>query len=137
MSKIEIFYEGGLTTRSVHLESGAEIFTDAPKDNQGRGERFSPTDLLATSLGSCLLTIMGIGAKKLGVDISGSKVSLNKEMSTDLPRRIVKIQVHFSCPRAFAPEIEQKLEKVAKQCPVHHAFNHELQQEFSFAWGLS
>ncbi len=137
MSKIEIFYEGGFSTRSVHLESGAEIFTDAPKDNQGKGEKFSPTDLLALSLGSCLLTILGIRAEKLGVDISGSKVFVNKEMSLDLPRRIVKIQAHFVCPRVFTTEVQEKLEKAAMQCPVHYSLHPELQQEFSFEWGVS
>ena len=135
MSKIEIFYEGALATRSVHLESGAEIFTEAPKDNQGRGGCFSPTDLLATALGSCLLTILGIKAQNLGVDISGSKVSIDKEMSSDLPRRISKIQSCFVCPRAFTPEIQEKLEKAARQCPVHHSLHPEVQQEFLFSWG--
>ena len=137
MSKIEIFYDEGFSTRSLHLQSGAEIFTDAPKDNHGRGERFSPTDLFATSLGACLLTVLEIKAKVFGVDISGSKVSIDKEMSLDLPRRIVRIKAEFSCPRTFGLEIEAKLEKAAKQCPVHYSLHPELKQEFSFAWGVS
>ena len=137
MVQIEVKYEGNLSTRCIHLENRAEIVTDAPKDNHGRGEMFSPTDLLAVSLGSCLLTIMGIVAEKLKVDLSGSKALVTKEMSKDLPRRIVKIQVLFECPRQFSSEITQKLEVASKGCPVHHSLHPELKQEIIFTWGVS
>jgi putative redox protein len=135
MVEIDIRYEGNLSTRCIHQGNQAEIVTDAPKDNHGKGEMFSPTDLLAASLGSCLLTIMGIAAEKMKVDISGARVKVTKEMSKDLPRRIVKISVLFYCPKQFSSDITQKLESSSKGCPVHFSLHPDLEQEIIFTWG--
>ena len=96
MHQIIIEYEGELRTRAKHLKSGNEIFTDAPVDNHGKGEAFSPTDLTAASLGSCILTIMGIAAERRGMDLKGTRSEITKIMGQN-PRRInkVKIQIHF------------------------------------------
>jgi len=91
----QIQYLGNLRTQATHVASGESIVTDAPVDNHGRGEAFSPTDLAATSLGSCAMTIMGIVANREGVDLTGSTIDVTKIMSTDTPRRIVRIEVQF------------------------------------------
>lgn len=137
MAKIAIFYTGNLSTRCVHRENQSEIITDAPKDNQGRGEMFSPTDLLATALGSCVLTLMGIMANNLKVDISGAKAEVDKEMAKQPPRRISKITVKVSCPKDFPLEIKKQLEKAGSYCPVHHSLHPEMVQEILFSWGSS
>ncbi len=135
MVAIDIEYLGNLSTRCVHRESGAEILTDAPKDNHGRGLLFSPTDLLAASLGSCFLTVMGIAAQKLQLDLPGAKIHVEKEMSRDLPRRISKITMVFSCQATFPPEVTAKLEAAAKGCPVHYSLHPDLEHEIHFIWG--
>lgn len=137
MGKIDIFYTGNLSTRCIHTENEAEIVTDAPKDNHGRGEMFSPTDLLAAALGSCVLTLVGIMANKLKVDISGTKAEVEKEMSKQPPRRIARITVNVSCPKDFPQEIKAQLEKAGAQCPVHHSLHPEMIQEIQFHWGIS
>jgi len=88
MVEIQVEYQGKLRCEAKHVDSGATLLTDAPKDNQGEGASFSPTDLVATALGSCMLTLMGIGAKRLEIDLSGAKATVKKEMSADAPRRI-------------------------------------------------
>ena len=135
MAKIDIYYTGNLSTRSVHSENGAEIVTDAPKDNQGRGEMFSPTDLVGAALGSCVLTLIGIAAQKLKVDISGIRAEVEKEMVAKPARRIGKITVSVSCPRDFSADIKSQLEKAGSLCPVHHSLHPEIIQEFHFSWG--
>ena len=134
MTKMLITYEGNLSTKSVH-ESGEVLYTDAPKDNMGRGEKFSPTDLLAISLGSCMLTMMGIFAKKYKVDIQGSFIRVEKEMSKDLPRRIVKIVVEFHSSAVFEENIAKALEKAAHDCPVHKSLHPDIEQLVTFNWG--
>ncbi|MCP4274444.1 MAG: OsmC family protein, partial [Gammaproteobacteria bacterium] len=88
MTTSQIEYQGSLRARATHLQSGNSIRTDAPVDNQGKGEDFSPTDLLATSLGACMITIMGIEANKMGINIDNTRISVTKHMSSDLPRRV-------------------------------------------------
>lgn len=135
MAAIDIFYEGDLSTRCVHRETGVEIQTDAPKDNQGRGRMFSPTDLMAVALGSCILTVMGILAKRLNIDISGSKATVSKEMQSAPSRRIGKITVELFCPHHFDPETTKRLERAGEGCPVHHSLHPDIQQEIIFHWG--
>ena len=135
MAGIDIYYEGNLSTRCIHEENDAEIITDAPKDNHGRGAMFSPTDLVGAALGSCVITLMGIAAEKLKIDISGTKAHVEKEMQTKPIRRIGKIIVKISCPKDFAPEIKTQLEKAGAQCPVHHSLHPEMVQEILFTWG--
>jgi len=137
MEGYDIWYEGSLATRCVHRENKDVIWTDAPKDNHGRGEKFSPTDLLAISLGSCILTIMGIQAERLKVDLSGTKASVTKEMAKTPPRRIAKITILVTCPRSFSSELTAQLEKAALHCPVHHSLHPEVVQDITFQWGSS
>ena len=135
MAQIEVWYEGQLGTKCVHLQSGDVIRTDAPVDNKGKGEKFSPTDLVGAALGSCVLTIMGIQADALKVDIVGTKAEVTKEMSTEPPRKIAKLKIVVSCPRTFEPHVIELLEKAAIKCPVHQSLHPDIVQEFVFQWG--
>lgn len=134
MVNITISYEGDLHTNCTHGPSGTSISTDAPVDNEGRGESFSPTDLVATALASCIATIMGIQARKHDIDISGMKMHVTKEMSADRPRRISKITAQFEIP---LPENHPKrplLESAATTCPVHHSLHPDVEREITFKW---
>lgn len=134
MPTSEITYQGNLRTSATHLKSGTTILTDAPVDNQGKGEAFSPTDLAATSLGSCMLTIMGIAARNHGIDIVGSKVEITKVMASD-PRRINRIEAVMKMPSNDYSSKERKiLEAAAKGCPVHHSLNPEIEIDFTLHW---
>ena len=117
MVKINIEYLGDLHCRATHGPSGVSIETDAPKDNQGRGESFSPTDLMATSLGACIATIMGIVARRHDIDLRGMKVEVIKEMIQQPVRRIGKLSVAFAMPRALPPDQRELLERAARTCP--------------------
>lgn len=134
MKTSAIEYTGGLRTSSIHLRSGQAIITDAPPDNNGRGEAFSPTDLMATSLGCCMLTIMGIYAEKNGLNIDGTKVDITKIMGTD-PRRVIEIVVEMTIPdRNFSPKEKQALENAARTCPVAKSLHPDLKQSLSIQW---
>jgi putative redox protein len=135
MVKITVTYAGNLRTKAVHVESGAVIQTDAPKDNHGKGELFSPTDLLAVSLGTCVLTLMGIVAQKLKVNLTGLRATVDKEMATLPARRIGRVVVHVYCPQQFEGDVSAKLEKAGMGCPVHHSLHPDVQQEIIFHWG--
>lgn len=135
MTKLDIEYLGQLHTRCSHQESGAIIETDAPKDNNGLGEAFSPTDLFAVSLGSCMITVMGIAAKHMGVDLSDLDATVEKEMVTSPVRRVGKITVHIACATEFEPKIQKNLERAALSCPVHHSLHPDIELDISFAWG--
>lgn len=135
MTRIDISYEGNLRTRCVHSDNKEEIVTDAPKDNQGKGEMFSPTDLLATALGSCILTLMGIVASRLKVDLTGLRLTVEKEMAQMPSRRIGRLVMHIYCPGVFDNDITQKLETAGSHCPVHQSLHPDTKQEFFFHWG--
>ncbi len=135
MTEVNIKYEGDLRTRCTHLESGAEIVTDAPKDNHGLGRMFSPTDLLAASLGSCTLTIMGIAANKLKLDLKGTHATVIKEMQAT-PRRISKLTVAVNCPKSFDEQTTQKLVAAAHECPVLRSLGAEVEVDITFSWGV-
>ncbi len=135
MIKIDIYYEGNLRTRCVHAENKSEIQTDAPKDNMGKGELFSPTDLVAAALGSCVATLMGIMANKLKVDLTGLRLTVEKEMAHTPSRRLGRIVLHIYCPQTFDAEVKRKLEIAGSQCPVHQSLHPDIQQEFFFHWG--
>ena len=127
-------YKGALRTSAIHLKSGSELITDAPTDNKGKGEAFSPTDLVATSLASCMLTIMGIRADKLGLNISGTTAKIQKIMTSD-PRRIAKIIVDVNMPNGDFTEKDKKiLEKAAKTCPVALTLHSDVIQDINFTW---
>jgi putative redox protein len=134
MVEISIKYLGDLRCEARHEPSGTVITTDAPVDNEGRGESFSPTDLAATSLGACMLTIMGIAARKQGVDLGETTVKVVKEMTPKPPRRIAKLTVVFTVPLAASHEKRAMLESAARSCPVHLSLHPEVVQEMRFDW---
>lgn len=136
MTQINITYQGNLRTECVHSGNGQKLVTDAPKDNHGQGEYFSPTDLAATAVGSCMITIMGIQAQKLNLDLSGTKASVIKEMTTTTPRRIKKLTVKITCPQDFDLDTRARLERAALECPVHHSLHPDVEQECTFEWGV-
>lgn len=134
MAKISISYEGNLRTRSTPA-SGAILETEAPKDNLIRGEHFSPTDLLAVSLGSCVLTLMGVMASRLGVDLQGAFAEVDKEMSIAPPRRISKLVVSVHVPAIFTAEQQTKLEQAGVNCPLKQSLHPDIQLVIDFHWG--
>ena len=131
MHQIEIEYEGKLRTRAVHLQSGESILTDAPTDNKGRGEAFSPTDLAASALGSCILTIMGIAAESRGINIKGTRAEVTKVMRENT-RKISKIIVHIFFPLYMSKKNQTILEKSAFSCPVHHSLHQDIVKDIYF-----
>ncbi|HJT31334.1 MAG TPA: OsmC family protein [Pirellulales bacterium] len=135
MIEIKISYEGRLRCRAVHGPSGAALSTDAPKDNMGQGESFSPTDLVATALGSCMLTIMGIVAQRHGIDLDGTTVTVGKEMVTAPVRRIGRLSVDIRVPHAVNPEQRSLLENAAYTCPVHKSIHPDIETPVTFHWG--
>lgn len=135
MTKLKVLYKGDLHTECTH-ETGAKLATDAPKDNMGKGETFSPTDLFAASLGTCMLTVMGIAANKLGVDLKGMTAEVEKEMASAPHRRIGKIIVRIRSSLSPNAMIREKLERAALECPVHHSLHPDVKVEVDFVWGL-
>ena len=134
MVKVDVTYTGELHCDAVHGPSQSKIATDAPTDNKGKGEEFSPTDLVATALGSCMSTTMGIKAQELGIDLRGMTVSVQKEMSTDAPRRIVGLSSEVHIPlRKDCPQREV-LEQTALNCPVHKSLPPEIDRPTKFHW---
>ena len=131
ISKIE--YMGELRTEAVHLRSGKKIITDAPIDNQGKGEAFSPTDLIATALGSCMMTIMGIVAEREGIKLDGTVAEVEKVMDTN-PRRISEIKIKIKCIQKLNREQRYKLEKAAKTCPVSNSLSENLKETIEFMY---
>lgn len=131
MATIKTIYQGNLRTQATHLQSNSSIITDAPSDNHGLGEAFSPTDLVATALGSCMLTIMGISAKAHGFDVDGTQVEITKVMGTD-PRRIVEIIVTLNFPADYSDKHKRIIEACAKECPVANSLHPDLKQTITF-----
>lgn len=134
MVEIDIEYQGALRCKAVHGPSKTEIVTDAPVDNQGKGEAFSPTDLCATALGSCMATIMGIQARTLEVDISGMNVHVGKTMSADLPRRIVQLDVEVTIPGELSKKHKEELIQAAEHCPVRYSLHPDIKVNLAFNW---
>ena len=131
----KVLYLGELRTAATHLRSGTIIETDAPIDNEGRGERFSPSDLVATSLASCMLTIMGIAARTHDSNITGTESDVEKIMVAD-PRRIgeIKIDMRFSADHSYTDKEKQILEHAAMSCPVIHSLHPDIKKTISFLW---
>jgi|SRR5439155_21136857 len=131
----EIIYKGTLRTEAKHLQSNTIIETDAPTDNQGKGERFSPTDLMATSLGSCMLTIMGIKARDMNISLDGTTVKIHKKMKAE-PRRVGGIDVEFNFPAHLGLDEKEKtiLERAALTCPVAKSIHPEIEVNVDFGW---
>ena len=134
MVKISSVYQGKLRCSATHGPSTATLTTDAPADNGGRGAAFSPTDLLATSLGTCMLTTMALAAEKLGVDLTGATAAVQKHMVADPLRRVGKLVVEIKGPANISAEHRLKLEKAAVDCPVHQSLHPNLQLGLVFAW---
>ncbi len=134
MNTSEIIYVGELRTEAIHTRSGTMILTDAPVDNHGKGEAFSPTDLVATALGSCMISIMGILAESHELDIVGSKIAIMKHMASD-PRRIIKIEVNIYMPdKNYSKKDKKMLEHAALTCPVAKSLHPDIEQVVTFHW---
>ncbi len=134
MVTIDIEYLGDLRCRARHGPSGMEIETDAPTDNMGKGEAFSPTDLVATALGTCILTVMGTKAQAMGIEIAGSTVTVDKEMASG-PRRIGRLATSIRIPHDIAERDRKVLEAAAFTCPVHKSMSPEIEMPIHFHWG--
>lgn len=135
MTKMLTIYKGNLRNEVTHLQSGTKILTDAPLDNHGKGESFSPTDLLASSLGCCMLTIMGISAQSYGFSLEGTRIETEKIMGID-PRRVVEIKIDFHFPEGsnFTPQQKRIIESAAKTCPVANSLHPDLKKTINFNW---
>ena len=127
-------YAGHLRTEATHVASGNVIQTDAPVDNHGRGEAFSPTDLVSTALGSCMMTVMGIVAERHQWDLVGSAFAVQKHMSTEAPRRIAQIDVTFTLPATLTPTERTLLERAAHTCPVGLSLHPDVRQNIVFEY---
>ena len=127
-------YEGHLRTEATHSASGTVIQTDAPVDNHGRGEAFSPTDLVGTALGTCILTTMAIVAERHQVDLVGASVKMEKIMTSEPPRRIAQLNVELHLPAALSARDRALLERTAHTCPVALSLNPEIRQEVRFVY---
>ena len=133
MATSSIKYVGDLRTICIHLQSGTEILTDAPTDNHGKGEAFSPTDLVATALGSCMVSIMAIKTKDLEIDLKDSTVSVTKIMQAE-PRKIAKIIVELNLSIATSEKNKTILERSAMTCPVLLSLHPDIEKEVTFNW---
>ena len=129
----KVTYEGGLRTKARHIQSGNSIVTDAPVDNQGKGEAFSPTDLVATALASCMLTIMGIVAERNSIELKGTTAEVEKIMGT-MPRKISEIKIKILFNKNFDKRTKRKLESAALTCPVSNSLNKNLQESVKFIY---
>jgi len=132
--EIRLSYEGGLRCAAVHGPSGARLHTDAPVDNHGRGEAFSPTDLVTAALGACMLTIMGIVAERHGIDVRGVTVRLEKHMLADPDRRIGRLPAVITVPGRVSEEHKKLLERAALTCPVHKSLDPRIERPVQFVW---
>lgn len=134
MATVTAKYLGDLRTECVHVASGTTLVTDAPVDNQGKGESFSPTDLCATALATCAMTIIGIYGRNHDVDITGATIEVTKTMSAN-PRRIAKIEMIFHMPdRDYTDHQKLMMERAALTCPVHLSLHPDVEQVFTFKW---
>ena len=131
----QVVYKGNLRTEATHLQSGSLIETDAPTDNNGKGERFSPTDIVATALGGCMLTVMGIKAETMNIDLTGTRLDIQKTMAAN-PRRISGIQIAFHFPDSL--QLSQKeqtiLEHAAHTCPIGKSLHPDIDVAVTFGW---
>lgn len=135
--EIHLVYQGELRCQATHGPSGTTLHTDAPVDNCGRGQSFSPTDLVATALGACMLTIMGIVAERHAIDLTGATVRVEKHMTADPVRRIAALPVTISVPGRLADADRVRLENAAKTCPVHASLGDTIDRPIRFVWAGS
>lgn len=134
MVPISITYRGDLRCEAVHGPSGTRLVTDPPVDNQGRGESFSPTDLLATAYGTCMATIMAIVARRDGIALEGLRVEVEKHMTAAPPRKVARLVVRFAMPAGLAAAARPKLEAAARTCPVALSVHPDVAVEVAFAY---
>lgn len=135
MATIKSIYLGELRTKATHLQSGTEIITDAPVDNQGKGEAFSPTDLVAAALGSCMMTIMGIVANRENLDLKGMSMEITKTMTPTPPRTIAEIHIKFDFHDMKLDDSQRiKLKNAALTCPVSLSLDGDIVQNIDFGW---
>ena len=132
----KVIYKGALRTEATHIRSGNTIITDAPKDNKGKGEAFSPTDLVATSLASCMLTIMGIKADEMNINIEGASAEVKKIMAAG-PRRIAQVIIVINIPISADEKTKKILEKAALTCPVDKSLSDSMIRDVKFIWGYN
>ena len=130
----KVIYKGSLRTEATHLRSGNTIITDAPTDNKGKGEAFSPTDLVATALASCMLTIMGIKANEININIDGTTAEIEKIMGSG-PRRIAQLIIVINIPLSADEKTKNILEKAALTCPVDKSLSESMIRDVKFIWG--
>lgn len=131
----KVTYNGALRTSCVHIKSGNSFVTDAPTDNNGLGQAFSPTDTVATGLASCMLTMMGIKAQDLEIDLKHTTAEVTKHMATT-PRRISKVEVVFNLPADITEKNRKILIHTANTCPVHFSLHPDIEKEITFHWTL-
>jgi putative redox protein len=132
--RIEVTYQGDLRCEVVHAPSGNRLLTDAPVDNQGRGEHFSPTDLVAAAFGSCLATVMGIVAEREAIDLLGMKITVTKEMVADPRRRIGRLATRVEIPHPLTSGMKARLEQAARSCPVMESLCPEVEAPIEFVY---
>ena len=135
MIQIDIEYAGTLRCSAVHVPSSQTLITDAPVDNHGKGESFSPTDLVATALGTCMATIMGIFAQRHEIDLRGMKITVTKEMTTSPVRRIARLASEIRVPLPTTHPQREALERAALTCPVHGSLHPDVEKPVRFVWG--
>jgi uncharacterized OsmC-like protein len=133
MATSKVTYLGDLRTSSIHLQSGSEIISDAPIDNNGKGEAFSPTDTVANGLASCMFTMMGIKARDMEIDLSGSSAEVTKIMAAD-PRRISEIHVTFNFNALVDEKAKTILERIGNTCPVHYSLHPDIKKVIVYNW---
>ncbi len=133
MATIESIYLGGLRTEATHVQSGTKIITDAPVDNHGKGEAFSPTDLLSSSLASCMMTLMGIAGNTHNINIDNTTCSVTKIMAAD-PRRVAEIVINFKFPKTYEEKEQKILERAALTCPVYLSVHPDLKKTVDFGF---
>jgi len=133
MVQIDTEYLGDLHCEATHVPSGVVLTTDAPEDNHGRGESFSPTDLVATALGTCVATILGIQAEKHDLDLEGIEITVEKEMASN-PRRIDSLRTEVTMPVALDEKIRTRLERAARHCPVDESIHPDIDAPIDFHW---
>ena len=134
MVEIKLEYEGDLHCSALHTPSGNRLVTDAPLDNNGLGQAFSPTDLLATALASCVATVIGIIAKRQGISVEGMTLLVRKFMSNDLPRRIQRLELDLQLPLPSSHPARRLLESAAAGCPVHHSIHPDIEVVMRWRW---
>ncbi|MBT8321225.1 MAG: OsmC family protein [Eudoraea sp.] len=131
----KVTYLGELRTQCQHLRSGSEFITDAPLDNNGRGEAFSPTDTVATALASCMLTVMGIKARSMDLELKGAYADVTKYMAAN-PRRISGIDIHLYLPATINKDEQRLLERVGNTCPVMQSIHPDIETAIQYHWNL-